>query len=326
MDRVSRKELELMFGQLCESRYFQETLSNNDFGGYLDFGEEAITIGSLAGINEDDYISNYFRGDGAVLRYRGVVTLQDEMAWWFGKATGSTPVTSVVPTNWSAVDYGVIGATSACLGGDADLCCGVALAQKLQKTGRVMLFLTGDGATSKGNFHEVFTMASLQKLPIIFVMRANGWAMSTPTEKAIACKHVSDMAQAYGMPSSIIDGNDVLSVREEVLKAANYARSGNGPVMIEAATYRMAAHSSRDEDNYRSDEEKKQWAAKDPVLKTEKIMLEYGYTEDEINSIKNDIKAAVTDAFEKSKLLPAMSMDDVLEKEMSIVNLMWGRR
>jgi len=314
-----------IFKTICESRYFQETLTSNDFGGYLDYGEEAITAGSLAAINEDDYVNNYFRGDGVALRYRGAVSLEDEMAWWFGKKSEGRPVTSLVPTNWSALDKAVIGATSSCLGGDADLLMGVALAQKLKKTGKIVTFITGDGTLAKGNYHEVFTMSSLFKLPIIFVIRANGWAMSTSIEKSVAFKRASDMASVYQIPSSIIDGNDALAVRDAVRKAADYARAGNGPVLVEAMTYRMAPHSSHDEDDYRPAEDKKHWAAKDPILVMERILLEFGVSGSEVDSIKNDARKAVERAFEKCKSLPSADISEVLEKEKSVVNHMWGR-
>jgi pyruvate dehydrogenase E1 component alpha subunit len=200
------------------------------------------------------------------------------------------------------------------------------LAQKLKKTGRVVTFITGDGTLAKGNYHEVFTTAALFKLPIIFVIRANGWAMSTSIEKSVAFKRVSDMAAAYQIPASIIDGNDALAVRDEVKKAADYARGGNGPVFIEATTYRMAAHSSRDEDDYRPAEDKQLWAAKDPILLMERIMLRFGFEQAEIDAIENDTRKRVADAFEKCKALPSADINEVLEKEKSVVNHIWGRK
>lgn len=325
MAYVTTDELKSMFKTICESRYFQETLASNKFGGYLDSGEEAITAGTLAAIRDDDYINNYFRGDGMALRYRGVISLEDEMAWWFKKQSPGKPITSLVPTNFSALDKGIVGATSSCLGGDADLMMGIALAQKLKKTGKVVAFVTGDGTLGKGNYHETFTMASLFKLPIVFVIRSNGWAMSTTVERSVAFRRVSDLANAYQMREEIVDGNDVLAVRDTVRQAAEYARQGNGPVIVEAKTYRMAAHSSNDEDDYRPAEIKQHWAAKDPLLVMERIMQEFNIPEAEISSIKDQAKKSVADAFEKCQSYPGADVSLVLEKEIATVNHMWGR-
>lgn len=325
MEYVSTDELKSMYQTLCESRYFQKTLTAANFGGYMDSGEEAITAGVLAGINDDDIINNYFRGDGMALRYRGAIKLEDQMAWWFGKQSPGRPVTSLVPTNYTAKDKGVIGATSSCLGGDADLMMGIALAQKMKKTGKIVAFVTGDGTLGKGNYHETFTMASLFKLPILFVIRSNGWAMSTPVEGSVAFRRMSDMAQAYQIPCETVDGNDVLAVRNAVREAAKLAREGNGPMIIEAKTYRMAAHSSNDEDDYRPVEIKKHWAAKDPLTVMENIMKQFDIPQDEIDVIKNDAIARVDAAFEQCKEYPLADVNLVIEKMQATVNHMWGR-
>lgn len=325
MEYVTTEELKSMYTTICESRYFQKTLTAANFGGYMDSGEEAITAGVLAAIREDDIINNYFRGDGMALRYRGGISLEDQMAWWFGKQSAGRPITSLVPTNYTALDKGVIGATSSCLGGDADLMMGIALAQKMKKTGKIVAFVTGDGTLGKGNYHETFTMASLFKLPIIFVIRSNGWAMSTSVERSVAFRRVSDMAQAYQIPAETVDGNDVLAVRNTVREAAEFARSGNGPVIIEAKTYRMAAHSSHDEDDYRPVEIKKHWAAKDPLTVMENIMRQFDIPQDEIDAIKDDAIARVDAAFEKCKDNPRADVSLVIEKQKATVNHMWGR-
>ena len=325
MGYIETDALKKMYRTICESRYFQETLTQNGFGGYLDYGEEAIYSGVLNAIHDDDYINNYFRGDGIAPRYRGAVTLDDEMAWWFGKTTPTRPLTSLVPTNWFALDHYVVGATSSCLGGDADLMMGVAMAQKMKKTGRIVAFVTGDGTLGKGNYHETFTMASLFKMPIVFVIRSNGWAMSTSVEKSVAFKRVSDMADAYQIPCKTCDGNDVLAVYNAVTEAAAAARAGEGPQMVECVTYRMAPHSSHDEDDYRPAEIKRHWAAKDPVRTMERIMLEFGIPEEEITAIREGIQKHVADALETSKSLPAQDVNLVREKEIATVNHMWGR-
>ncbi len=326
MDCYNKKDLKQLYRTLCESRYFQQTLTAADFGGYMDSGEEAITAGVLFGIRDDDIINNYFRGDGMALRYRGGITLEAQMAWWFGKQCPGRPVTSLVPTNYTDFDKNVIGATSSCLGGDADLMMGIAFAQKMKKTGRIVAFVTGDGTLGKGNYHESFTMASLFKLPILLVIRSNGWAMSTSVERSVAFRRVSDMAQAYQIPCETVDGNDVVAVCNKVMEGAEYVRSGNGPMILEAKTYRMAAHSSHDEDDYRPAEIKRHWAAKDPLLVMESIMREFDIPQEEIDEIKNEAMKRVDDAFEKCKNYPPADVNLVIEQYVSTVNQMWGRQ
>ena len=243
----------------------------------------------------------------------------------FGKQSAGRPVTSLVPTNYTDLSRGVIGATSSCLGGDADLMMGIALAQKMKKTGKIVAFVTGDGTLGKGNYHETFTMASLFKLPIIFVIRSNGWAMSTPVEGSVAFRHVSDMAAAYQIHDDICDGNDALAVCETVERAAEYCRAGNGPVIIEAKTYRMSPHSSHDEDDYRPAYIRTHWRAKDPVTVMGNILKEFGVAEEEINAIKEDTQKRVADAFAACEGYPAFDVSQVLAKEKATVDHMWGR-
>lgn len=319
------QELKELYRMLCESRYFQMTLTAANFGGYMDTGEEAITAGVLAAIRADDIINNYFRGDGMALRCRGAISLEDQMAWWFGKQSPGRPVTSLVPTNYTDMEHGVIGATSSCLGGDADLMMGIALAQKMKKTGKIVAFVTGDGTLGKGNYHETFTMASLFQLPILFVIRSNGWAMSTPVERSVAFRCMADMARAYQIPFESVDGNDALAVRNTVRQAAEAVRAGGGPVIIEARTYRMAAHSSNDEDDYRPAEVKKHWAAKDPLTVMESIMKQFGVPQEEADAIKNDAIARVDAAFERCRDYPMADVGQVIEQMRATVDHMWGR-
>lgn len=325
MENIGKDGMKKLFVELCEDRSVQEILKENNLGGYFDIGEEAVTVGSLAAMQDDDFVNVYFRGDAAVLRLKGAVTLEDQVAWWLRRKGSTNPITNVVPTGWLDPSRGLIGTTSSCLGGDVDVCCGVALAQKLQKTGRVMVLLIGEGATGKGNFHESLNFASILKMPFVIVVRENGWAMSSPKEDCIAAEHVSQMANSYNIPSVITDGNDVLSVRKEVEKALEWARAGKGPYMVEAKTYRMGGHSIRDEDDYRSIEILNEWKKKDPLLKMEKQMLENGFSAAEIEEIRNKVRKAVSDAYARAQTLPQQEIDEVLETHQAVVNRMWGR-
>jgi pyruvate dehydrogenase E1 component alpha subunit len=326
LSKIEKGIMQELFKMICHNRYFQEKLKETGLGAYFDIGEEAINIGSMAAIGREDYVNIYFRGEGVALRVKGVVSIEDQMAWWMGRKGKKNPVTNVVPTGWIDLSHGLIGTTSSCLGGDIDVSVGVALAQKFQKTGRIVMLLIGEGATSKGNFHESLNFASILKLPFIIVVRNNGWAMSTPIEQNLAVSHVSDMAGFYNMPFALTDGNDVTAVYDEVKKAAEWARNGKGPYMVEAMTYRMGGHSSRDEDDYRSIDVLNKWKEKDPLVKAEKYMRQTGYSAEEIEAIKSNARQEVQEAYERSAGLPKQDINEVLTIHKSIVNHMWGRQ
>jgi TPP-dependent pyruvate/acetoin dehydrogenase alpha subunit len=134
------------------------------------------------------------------------------------------------------------------------------------------------------------------------------------------------MAEAYRIPSVITDGNDALSVYREIKKAADWARSGKGPYLVEATTYRMVGHSAHDEDDYRSLEVLGEWKKKDPILKMEQHLREYGISEAESEAIKNKVKQEVANAYEKAAALPKTDIGDVRKIHESIVERMWGRQ
>lgn len=325
MCSIGDERIRSIYKAMCESRFFQEKMRENNLGGYFDIGEEAITAGALAAVGSDDLVSTYFRGEGITLRTKCKLPLKELMAWWMNKRSEGHPVTNVVPTLWTDVAHGLIGTTSSCLGGDMDVCCGAALAQKLQKTGRVVVLVMGDGAAGKGNFHEVMNFAALQKLPLILLVRANGWAMSSSTEESVAADHVSDLAAAYHIPSVVTDGNDAVAVYSEVLKAAEWTRAGKGPYMVECTTYRMAAHSSHDEDDYRDPEVLRAWQKKDPLLKLETRMGDMGIPEGDIAQIRETAAREVAEAFAFASALPDQDVDEVIARHIEVVNDMWGR-
>lgn len=314
-----------IYRMMCESRRFQQILKETDVGGYLDIGEEAINIGALVALDKSDIVGSYFRGEAIPLRYKGFVDMEGHMAWWFRRKGAGNPETNVLPSLWTEPACGFIGPASSCLGGDMDLLCGAALAQKLQRSGKVVIMFVGDGAVAKGNFHEVMTFAALHKLPLIVMIRNNGWAMSTPTSESIAVENIAEMAPAYAMPAEVVDGNDAEAVYNAVQKAAEYAREGKGPYMIEAKTYRMVGHSSHDEDDYRSEKVMEEWKKKDPIMNMEGHLKTLGVTEEEIADICKQAQESVQSAYEKVMTLPPIELGDVRQEHIDVVKRMWGR-
>jgi TPP-dependent pyruvate/acetoin dehydrogenase alpha subunit len=149
---------------------------------------------------------------------------------------------------------------------------GVALAAKMQKKNLVALAYIGDGATSTGAFHEGMNFAAVQNLPFVILAQNNCYAYSTPNSKGMRIKDVADRAKAYGIPTQIVDGNDVLSVYDATKKAAAQARSGKGPVMIEVKTFRMKGHAEHDNQAYVPKELLEEWKKKDPLDRYEKVL------------------------------------------------------
>jgi TPP-dependent pyruvate/acetoin dehydrogenase alpha subunit len=174
---------------------------------------------------------------------------------------------------------------------------GAALAQKIQGTDRVVLCFFGDGASNTGNFHEALNMASLWNLPIIFLVENNMYAMSVPWAKASKLPDVASRACAYGIPGQVVDGMDVLAVRGAVAKAAERARKGEGPTLIEAKTYRWYGHSHSDPRAYRTREEENAWKERDPikVLKENLEAIKF-LTEKEFEEIESAVEKKLEQA------------------------------
>src|SRR5947208_16675831 len=158
------------------------------------------------------------------------------------------------------------------LGESLPVACGVALTMKMRKRSTIVMTSMGDGATSTGPFHEALNFASVQKLPIVFIIENNGYAYSTPTSKQFALENLSDRALAYGMPGESVDGNDVLAVIDAVGRAVEHARSGKGPALVECKTFRVRGHSEVDQDGYVPKELREEWLVKDPIKRFEEYL------------------------------------------------------
>jgi TPP-dependent pyruvate/acetoin dehydrogenase alpha subunit len=163
---------------------------------------------------------------------------------------------------------------------------GAALAIKKQKRDDVALCFFGDGATNEGAFHEALNMASIWKLPVIFVCENNKYGMSVSTERSMAVANVADRASAYNMPGVIADGNQIEDVAEAVLTAIARAREGQGPTLVECKTYRTRGHSRSDRNRYRTKEEIEEWKLRDPIGHFETELVANGIaTADEVAAI-----------------------------------------
>jgi TPP-dependent pyruvate/acetoin dehydrogenase alpha subunit len=174
---------------------------------------------------------------------------------------------------------------------------GVALAMRYQGKNGVAFSYFGDGATSRGDWHEGVNFACVQKLPVVYICNNNQYAYSTPLNLQMACANVADRGPAYGMPAEIVDGNDVFAVHEATQRAVAHARAGLGPYMLECKTFRMTGHSAHDAAHYVPKELFEEWGKLDPIVRLEKRMLDESWaTRHDVEAVRAAVKAEVDDA------------------------------
>lgn len=177
---------------------------------------------------------------------------------------------------------------------------GIALAARIKGEKCVVLTDFGEGATASGDFHEALNWASIYKLPVIFLCQNNQYAISVPQSKQMAVTNVADRACAYNMPGVVVDGNDVLAVYEAIKTAADRARRGEGPTLVEAKTYRLVPHSSDDDDRrYRARTEVEEWLKRDPVDRFRRYLAEQEIiNETKDRALRDRVAQVVNDATE----------------------------
>lgn len=275
---LTRAELLTYLRQMLEIRALENNIADLlgravlKGASHLYAGQEAVAVGAIAALRDDDLITSTHRGHGHAHAHGDKAAKTPEarqehfnhvMAEVLGRSGGyckgkggSMHIADVL--------HGNLGATGI-VGGNIPVAVGAALAQKLLHTDRAVLCFFGDGASNTGNFHESLNMASLWDLPVVFVCENNQYAMSVPWAKASKLPDVADRACAYGIPGEVVDGMDVLAVRGAVAKAVARARRGEGPTLIEAKTYRWFGHSHSDPRAYRTKEEEAAWKKRDPI-------------------------------------------------------------
>ncbi|MCD7736034.1 MAG: thiamine pyrophosphate-dependent dehydrogenase E1 component subunit alpha [Lachnospiraceae bacterium] len=320
---MDRNLLMESYKNLVQQRYFQEKILDYGIGIYTEIGEEAITVGACAALEKSDIITCYFRGEGATLRYKGGISIKEQMCCWLGRLGEKEYINTTLPSAWTDVEHGVIGTSSSLIGADADIATGAALAQKKLGTGNVVVFMSGDGATSKGNFHEMFNWASRFQLPLMILVRGNGWAMSTPVEDDICVSSIADMVKPFGIRTYECDGNDVSDVYQCIGDAASYSRKGR-PSLVYAKTYRISGHSAHDEDDYRDPAVLEEWKKKDPVINAENQLKAMGVKPEDINIVKEAARQEIDEAYEWALQRSEITVKQFYQVQQAVVNDMWG--
>lgn len=268
---------------------------------HLSIGQEASAVGACMALTDDDKITSTHRGHGHCVA-KGA-DLGKMFAEFFGKETGYCRGRGG-SMHIADVEKGNLGANGI-VGGGIPIAVGAALSAKRLGTGAVTVCFFGDGANNEGAFHEALNMASIWKLPVIFVCENNRYGMSTSTERSTAVKSIADRAAAYSMPGERVDGNDFSAVTEAVDAAVARARAGEGPSLIENVTYRWRGHSKSDRNRYRTKEEIAQWQERDPIARMAAMLKEHGITDDEgIAALEKDVEQAVEDAIAFAKDSP----------------------
>ena len=284
-------------------------------GVYSGRGQEAIAVGVGLAAKPDDVLFPCHR-DLALYLMRGIHPRQ-VFAQYMGRVGG---MTRGKDGNMHMGDLKLkIVAIISAIGAAVPVAAGAALAIKYKGLPDAAFVFFGDGATSRGDWHEGVNLAAVQKLPLVLICNNNMWAYSTPLEKQMACENVADRGPAYGVPAEIVDGNDVLAVHEAAKRAAAHARSGLGPYLLECKTFRMTGHAAHDQALYVPERLFEEWAKKDPIERLERLMLSKGWAgQEELDHLHRDIQREVDEAVtwaEKSPYPdPSELLDNVYEQ------------
>jgi len=279
-------------------------------GVYVGRGQEAVGVATAIQLAEGDVILPNHRDFGAFL-IRGFA-LDEIFANWMARIGGPTRGRDNT-MHLGEMKRGVIPIISH-LGDTCPVACGVAMILKRRGKGNVALVTFGEGTTSRGDVHEAMNMASVMKLPVVFVCNNNGFAYSTPVSKQYAVKNLSVRGVAYNMPGVTVDGMDVLAVHAAAAKAIARARAGNGPSFIECKTYRLTGHSAHDMAEYVPEKILKAGAKKDPIGRLEKILLAKKLmTRSDIHAMEEKIHQEIDDAIVKAEASPMPEGASALE-------------
>ena len=322
MSNFPSKEKALgMYRRMYEIRKYEESIYYLFLEGIMpgtihqSTGQEASAVGMLYDLRKDDWMASTHRPAGHDIA-KGI-SVKAMMCEMFGAEEGCCGgIGGAMHTG--DISVGAIPA-NAIVGGNLPIAAGIALAYKMQGRDNVCVCFFGDGASNEGSYHETMNVAGLWKLPVIYVCENNGYSANTSIRlTTVAENPAADRAAVYGIPSEVIDGNDVLAVNEAATRAIERARKGEGPTILELRTYRHGGHSRNDACGYRPDGEEDRWINhNDPVKRFRKVLLDNGISEEDIASIESEVETEVDDAVEYAKT--AKLPDD----ESALKNVFW---
>jgi pyruvate dehydrogenase E1 component alpha subunit len=263
-------------------------------------GQEANAVGSVLALREDDWLVPSFRELGALIA-KGI-PLERIYMYWYGNEQGSNLSPEIYHTMPIAIP----------VGSQPLHAVGIAYAEKMKASGRIVLTFMGEGATSQGAVHEAFNLAGVWNVGVIFYVQNNQWAISLPTEKQTGSRTLAEKACAYGFESIRVDGNDLLAVYAAASLGARIARENSRPVLIEGFTYRLGAHTTADDPKlYRDERQVESWRGKDPLLRLERYLLHTGLiTEKDRDEMAGAALEEAKRAFERAEDEAVPSLED----------------
>jgi pyruvate dehydrogenase E1 component alpha subunit len=273
-------------------------------------GQEAIAVGVCSALQASDVITSTHRPHGhAIARGLTVESILHEL---LGRETGCCRGKGG-SMHLGDLEKGMVPAI-AIVASSVPIATGVALAFKMKREPRVAVCFMGDGAVNEGAFHEGVNMGAIWSLPVVYVIENNLYSASAPIFDMVRVKRLSDRAAGYGIPGVTIDGNDVLTVYETAREAIERARTGGGPTLIEAMTYRITGHSRRDPCNYQPDEERKKALENEPIRRFADHLLSQGVAPAAaLESIQQDVSAEIERAVESAKAAPDPKPEQALD-------------
>jgi pyruvate dehydrogenase E1 component alpha subunit len=305
---LTLEDLRSLYEDMVEARMYDSKSTAMQRQGrlatYASFrGQEAAQIGAAAALQTEDWVAGTYR-DGA-LNWRAGYPWEQLILGRTGDERGG-----------DAPDGVNVLPPSITVGGHMIHAVGLAWAEKLMGSSRIALTSFGDGATSEGDFHEAMNFAAVFNTPTVFFCQNNGYAISLPAEEQTKSESIAIKAQAYGMPGVQVDGNDVVAILVAVREAASRARSGDGPSLIEAVTYRVGPHTTADDPTrYRDEEERASWEAKDPLERVRRLLERHGEWTSEWQA---ELESAASDAIERAvewaESVPQPTFSEMLER------------
>ena len=290
---------------MCELR-IQAHVAEHGFGGFWHpgLGQEGVQAGAVAALGRDDYLLYAHRGLGYAVA-KGM-SLTEVFGDLLARSTGSTGGKGAGIAHFCDPSVGVLG-EGGTLGSGFVVGAGVGMSIRLRRSDQVCAIFFGDGAASRGTWHEAALEASVRKLPLVWICENNGWALSRPFNAQSPTENVADRAAAYGVPGVIVDGQDAIAVFDATQLAVQRARAGEGPTLIEAKTVRVRGHYEGDQQHYRDDRADAEDLDRDPVE-----ILRRRIDAGRASELDAKVSAEVNAAFEKALAAPRAEAEEII--------------
>jgi pyruvate dehydrogenase E1 component alpha subunit len=303
-----------LYADMIRVRAFEEEVVDAFRAGLIPgsthpcIGQEAIKAAALDAIEQDDLVLATYRGHGeALLKGVDPVAIMAEL---MGRQTG---INRGKGGSMHLADPSVgLLTTNAIVAGHIPMAGGVALSCKFRKSGQVVLCFFGDGASCEGEFFETLNMSQLWQVPLVFVCENNGIAISVPTEKSQATPDIADRARGFGMPATVVDGNDVLAVRAAIAEGVERARAGGGPTFVECKTLRWEHHSGFSSGGKDADERRQRREAVDPIARYRKSLAAWGAADDgELDRLESEARDWVKQVRAEAEAAPLTGAESI---------------